>query len=141
MNLQDVESLARRMMDEHGLTDWEFGFFELSLKRRYFFPRKMHVGLCSHGGEWYDRVGRDRYMRAYHKPKISLLDRFAKVSDEQAVREILLHEIAHALLGRRARGRGKRIHDAKFKEMLLRIGGKPEGPKFDDSEILKLVTD
>lgn len=72
MNLNDAHRLAKRLMDEHGLTEqgWRFKW-DRSVRR---------FGLCSFG------------------PKtISLSLPLTEQNDESEVRDTILHEIAHAL--------------------------------------------
>src|SRR5690554_4010478 len=75
-------------MEEHGLTEWEFGFDRA--KRR--------LGAC-----W------------PYSHKITLSRYFVELNDAAAVRDVILHEIAHALTP----GDG---HGRKFKEVARRLG-------------------
>ncbi len=72
MDLATAWTMARGLMDEHGLQQWT-----LSLDRA-----KTRAGICR-----YDRrtIGLSRYLTAVHEPA--------------EVRDTTLHEIAHALVG------------------------------------------
>ncbi len=72
MDLWAASSLARRLMDEHGLQRWAFRFNH----------RKRALGLCVH-----------------HERRIELSLPFVRANDEELVRDTVLHEIAHALAG------------------------------------------
>ena len=65
-------SMARRMMDAHGLTDWHVKFDRAT--RRF--------GLCT-----------------YSTRTISISAPLTALNDEDEVRNTILHEIAHALVG------------------------------------------
>lgn len=69
MDLAAARALARRLLDEHGLEAWSFGF-DRGLRR---------LGAC--------------HPRAR---RITLSRAFAERNPEARVRETLLHEIAHA---------------------------------------------
>jgi predicted SprT family Zn-dependent metalloprotease len=70
MNLDEAANLARRLMDEHGLSHWTFVFDRAA--RRF--------GSCA----WTIR-------------QITLSWKLTLLNDEARVRETILHEIAHAL--------------------------------------------
>jgi predicted SprT family Zn-dependent metalloprotease len=89
----DASALARRLMDEHGLTDWSFRFNR----------RKRALGLC-----------------VYVLKRIELSWYFVRCNDEAAVRDTVLHEIAHALAGHAAG------HGPKWKAACRRVGARPE---------------
>jgi predicted SprT family Zn-dependent metalloprotease len=89
----EARQLALRLLGLHGLHDWSF-----ALNRS-----KLQMGLCRFG------------------PKvIELSVHFVERNGEQAVRDTLLHEIAHALVGP---GHG---HDRVWKDKCLEIGARPE---------------
>ncbi|OLT44512.1 hypothetical protein BJF86_12125 [Serinicoccus sp. CNJ-927] len=102
MDLEEAGRLARRLMGEHGLRGWSFG-----LDRA-----KVRAGAC----HWQDRrITLSRHVTAAHEPA--------------QVRETLLHEIAHALVGP---GHG---HDAVWRARARAIGSSgercyaaPDGP-------------
>ena len=90
---REVHRLAGELLDAHGLHDWSFSFNR----------RKRDMGLCLYG----PRV-------------IQLSLYFVLLNDDAAVRDTLLHEIAHALVGP---GHG---HDALWKRKCLEVGARPE---------------
>jgi predicted SprT family Zn-dependent metalloprotease len=91
MNVISVIKLANELMNEHGLYQkgWRFGFD--SAKRRF--------GCCNHT----------------HK-RISLSRSLASINTEARVRNTILHEIAHALVGS---GHG---HDNVWRQKAIEIG-------------------
>ena len=88
---------ARALLDSHGLSAWEFGF-NANLRR---------AGVCfyPHRGE---------------PGRIELSIHFADRNTDAEVRDTLLHEVAHALVGP---GHG---HDAVWRKKCRAIGAKPE---------------
>lgn len=72
MILKDAESLAHRLMSDHGLPHWHFEF-DRAVRR---------FGCC-----------------VYRIRTITLSKRFALLNSESEVRNTILHEIAHALVG------------------------------------------
>jgi predicted SprT family Zn-dependent metalloprotease len=88
-----VEHLARQLFAEHGLVDWSFEFNR----------RKLHMGLCLFGPR-----------------QIALSIYFVELNNDDSIRDTLLHEIAHALVGP---GHG---HDAVWKAKCLEVGARPE---------------
>lgn len=73
MNLTEAENLALTLMQRHrSLTDWQF----------MFDTAPTRLGLCT-----------------YATRTISLSGLFAGAATEPEVRQALLHEIAHALVG------------------------------------------
>ena len=89
MNLQEAEKLAVDLLHEHGLLDWHFKFDKA--KRRF--------GCCN-----------------YTHKTISLSGPLTKIREPDMVRNTILHEIAHALVGR---GHG---HDNVWRSKALEIG-------------------
>ena len=85
--------LAAAMLAAHGLGDWSFRFNR----------SKLNMGLCRYG------------LR-----RVELSAHFVEGNSEEAVRDTLLHEIAHALAGRRAG------HGPAWRAMCLRVGARPE---------------
>jgi predicted SprT family Zn-dependent metalloprotease len=71
-----VAIVARRVMDDFGLTDWDFRFNH----------RKCDLGLC---------FGPTKH----HRGRIELSTYLVKLNNTKQVHDILLHEIAHALAG------------------------------------------
>jgi predicted SprT family Zn-dependent metalloprotease len=80
MDFEPAALLARKLMHEHGVADWSFGWNR----------RKRSLGLCR-----------------YRQKRIELSIYFAQANEEVQVRETILHEIAHALAGEQA-GHGPR---------------------------------
>jgi predicted SprT family Zn-dependent metalloprotease len=87
-----VSSLASDLFAAHGLAGWTFGFNR----------RKQAMGMC-----FYDR-------RA-----IELSVHFVARNSADEIRDTLLHEIAHALVGP---GHG---HDAVWQAKCLEVGARP----------------
>lgn len=98
MELSKAYTLARSLMNQHGLQSWGFEF-DKSVRR---------FGLCS-----------------YRKKKIYLSRRLVTDNSEEEVRDTSLHEVAHALSwlkhGRKGCG-----HGALWKAMCVEIGARPE---------------
>lgn len=91
MKLEEAKQLAVKLMDHHGLLDkgWTFKFDKA--KRRY--------GCCN-----------------YTHKVISLSAPLTEIRDMSNAKNTILHEIAHALVGR---GHG---HDNVWKQKALEIG-------------------
>ncbi len=93
-----TEQLAREFMAKHGIADTYM--FRFSKHKRY-------AGYC-----WYPHNG---------KPGVIELSRnLVELNSEEKVVSILLHEIAHALCGK------KHGHDAVWQATCVSIGGSPE---------------
>ncbi len=88
--MYDARRLARNLMDQHGLDHWRFEFD--NARRR--------AGCC----HWSEK-------------KISLSKHFVHLNDTQRIRQTMLHEIAHALVG------ASHGHDAVWRRKCLAIGG------------------
>ena len=95
MNLNQVVALGNQLMKQHGLTSLGW-FFELDNAKRRF-------GVCRFGNR---TIGISRHLAA--------------LNDEAKVKDTILHEIAHALVGP---GHG---HDYTWKRKCIEIGAKPE---------------
>jgi len=93
MDAHFAQYLAHDLLRVHNLPDWTFRFNR----------RRRSLGLC-----FYDD----------HRIELSLP--FVTRNDEAAVRDTILHEIAHALAGRRAG------HGPAWKAICLRLGAKPQ---------------
>ena len=91
MNLYEAAALARSLMKEHELTQWSFAFDHA--RRRF--------GCCN-----------------YTHRRITLSRPLTLLNTTDAVRDTLLHEIAHAL----APGAG---HGATWRATCRRIGANP----------------
>jgi predicted SprT family Zn-dependent metalloprotease len=89
----EARRLARELLDVHGLDGWSFAFNR----------SKRDLGICRFGPRL-----------------IELSVHFVERNAGSAVRDTLLHEIAHALVGP---GHG---HDAAWQRMCLRVGARPE---------------
>ena len=102
MTKHEIEALGQAMLEEHRLSDWAV--------RAVYEEDDI--------GDEDDIAG--RYGRAFHMERLIWVNmRYA--DNPTLVREILLHEIAHALLGQREGDQ----HDAKFQVKLREIGGTP----------------
>lgn len=93
MHTLDATELAQCLMREHQLQDWSFGFNRA----------KRQLGICLYG-----------------ERRIELSVHFVRANDEAAVRDTILHEIAHALAGPRAG------HGRTWKAVCARIGAQPQ---------------
>jgi predicted SprT family Zn-dependent metalloprotease len=95
MDLNKTEKLAIKLMDKHGLLDKGWCFeFDNSVRR---------FGVCK-----------------YYNKTIGLSKKLVEINDEDKVKDTILHEIAHAIVGR---GNG---HGQKWKDVCVQIGAKPE---------------
>jgi predicted SprT family Zn-dependent metalloprotease len=92
-----ARELAIRLMTEHGLVGWQFAF-NASLRR---------AGVC-----YYPARGRPG--------RIELSVHLAGRAAVAEVRDTILHEIAHALVG------PDHGHDATWKAKCLEVGARPE---------------
>jgi predicted SprT family Zn-dependent metalloprotease len=90
---EEIGRLASGLLAVHGLQDWSFSFNR----------RKREMGLC-----------------LYEPKLIQLSLHFILLNDDAAVRDTLLHEVAHALTGP---GHG---HDVTWKRRCLEVGAIPE---------------
>jgi predicted SprT family Zn-dependent metalloprotease len=70
MRLSDAEALAAELLEQHGLKHWRFRFDNA----------RTRFGSCH-----------------YTRSEITLSRRLTELNDPAMVREVLLHEIAHAL--------------------------------------------
>jgi predicted SprT family Zn-dependent metalloprotease len=89
----EAEALALRLMKRHGLSQWGFG-----LNRS-----KRNLGLCR-----------------YAERRIELSAHFVAQHDEPEIRDVILHEIAHALAGHDAG------HGSLWRAICRAIGARPE---------------
>jgi predicted SprT family Zn-dependent metalloprotease len=89
----EIESLAHGLMVRYGLDRWQFAFNR----------RKRALGLCR-----------------YTERRIELSMHFASAHDEPEVRDVILHEIAHAIAGHKA------AHGPRWKSICQAIGARPE---------------
>lgn len=93
MQLDLARELALRLMAQHKLSDWAFSFNR----------RKKALGVCN-----------------YPKKTIYLSEYFVGRNGEDKVRLTILHEIAHALAGDKAR------HGPIWRRIVVSIGGVAE---------------
>ncbi len=93
VDLTLARRLARRLMDEHGLDGWTFAFDRA----------RVRAGACHFG---------DR--------RITLSRALTEAHEEAEVRETVLHEIAHALVGAR------HGHDEVWRRRAVEIGASGE---------------
>ena len=89
MDLKELKAVAEREMSKHGLHDWSFGFADT--RRR--------LGVCK-----------------FQTKRIEIAEYYAIHSAAETVLDTLLHEIAHALVGRRHN------HDAVWQAKARAIG-------------------
>lgn len=88
--LSVIRNLAGALFLEHGLGGWSFDFDHATRR----------AGCCD-----------------YRKKRITLSLQFVRQAGEEEIRDTLLHEIAHALVGK------KHNHDAVWRAKALEIGG------------------
>lgn len=91
-----IRAESRTLLDSHGLKEWEFGF-NANVRR---------AGVCF-------------YPYGTEPGRIELSIHFAAKNSDAEVRDTLLHELAHALVGP---GHG---HDAVWKAKCRAIGASP----------------
>lgn len=105
MDLDHATEIATRVIRENGLIDWSFGFNR----------NKRRLGVC----------------KAYLK-RIELSEPYVVANDIEHVKDTILHEVAHALVG------VDHGHDAVWKDMCVKLGCTPKGC---ESEALMPVGD
>ena len=93
MTQTETRQLALQLMRQHGLHDWAFAFNHA----------RRNLGICR-----------------YDTKRIELSRHFVQANDQAAIRDTILHEIAHALAGHRAG------HGPKWKAICRQIGAKPQ---------------
>ena len=94
MDQNEVETIARKLMDLHGLTNWKFSWMK----------SRNTVARCQ-----------------YSTKTISFSTRWAEVLDEYHVSQTMLHEIAHALVGHKP-NEAHCHHGAEWKAKARSIG-------------------
>lgn len=101
MNTTQAYALADTLMKAHGLyrKGWKFEFFR----------SKRSFGRC-----------------LYQEKRILISSEFVKINDDHHVRDTILHEIAHALVG------GRHGHDEVWQEKAREIGC--DGKRFFDAD-------
>lgn len=105
MDLRDAERLARELMNQHGV-----GHLPLEWNRS-----KTKIGLCH-----FSMIRMGRHGTYIRPVKISLSRHFIPHLTEDKVRDVILHEIAHALAGYEAK------HGPQWKAVARRIGAEPK---------------
>lgn len=93
ITIEDALRLARQLMDQYGLSDW--GLRADNARRR--------AGMCNQT----DKV-------------LSFSRYLIPLYDKADVRDVILHEIAHALVG------AKHGHDSVWKKTAKTIGARPK---------------
>ncbi len=93
MQTELAEKIAVELIDSYGLTGWSFKFNK----------SKRMLGICKAGTK-----------------RIELSYAYVFKNDESHVRDTILHEIAHALVG------VEHGHDEVWKEMCIQIGCNPK---------------
>lgn len=93
MRRNEVVQIAIELMQRYGLDRWQFAFNR----------RKRTLGLCR-----------------YDLRRIELSIHFVAAHDEAEIRDVILHEIAHALAGHKA------AHGPRWKTICEAIGARPE---------------
>lgn len=91
MQLTDAKNLAIQLMNQHGLLDKNWSFEFDNARRRF--------GVCNYR---YKRIGLSKHL--------------VSLNDESQVRDTILHEIAHALVG------AKHGHDYVWRTKAIEIG-------------------
>lgn len=88
MLLSEARVLARQLMAQYGLSDWEFGFDGARRRLGACWPRRRRITLSRH---------------------------FVELNEQRIVRDVILHEVAHALTP----GDG---HGPRFKRKARELG-------------------
>ena len=94
IKLHQIKVFALEQMDKWGIADWKF-VWDTRAVRRY--------GQCR-----------------YSKKEIGITKKLANINTIEETKDVVLHEIAHALTGR---GHG---HDAVWKRMCIKVCARPE---------------
>ena len=98
MNIFEAHRLARDIMNQWGLEDWQFAF-DNSVRR---------FGACH-----------------YNKKKITLSRSLVTANEVKEVIDVAKHEVSHALSWQRF-GRDGLGHGAKWKSVCLEVGARPQ---------------
>ncbi len=101
-----IRDVARRLLDEHGLSAWEFGF-NSNVRRAgvCFYPYRTEPG------------------------RIELSIHFIERNPDDEILDTILHELAHALVGP---GHG---HDKVWRAKCKQIGARPEACYADNVDM------
>ena len=100
MDLTEAARMGRRLLDQHGLHDWTI----------VFDRAKRRAGICR-----------------WARKEIGLSAPLTSIHPESEVRDTVLHEVAHALVGPR------HGHDRVWRAMALRIGCSGQRCSSDDA--------
>lgn len=92
MNIEEVEILARGIMDRFGLLDWDFAF---------------------------DGARRRAGLTDFRRRRISLSRPLMQRASDAMIRDTILHEVAHALVG------PTHGHDTEWKKVATALGATP----------------
>lgn len=92
IDLSWIEDEAQELFAEHNLIGWKFSFDNA----------KMRFGICY-----------------YNTHEIQLSRPLCLINDETQIRDVLLHEVAHAIAGHDAG------HGIRWKNVAMRIGADP----------------
>jgi predicted SprT family Zn-dependent metalloprotease len=92
MNINEAEKLAMKLMQQYGLANWDF---------QWGFGQSL-FGSCH-----------------YATQTISLSKTLTELNDENEVKDVILHEIAHAKVD------PKMGHNRIWKNMCLEVGARP----------------
>jgi len=92
-SLNDIAALTRELLDRHGLRDWSFTFGR----------SKTRLGSCEFG-----------------RRLITLSSHLVQLNGLREIKDTILHEIAHALVGPR------HGHDTTWRAKCREIGAKPQ---------------
>jgi predicted SprT family Zn-dependent metalloprotease len=107
MTPKKVEQLANQLMDQHGLLRDGWGF--------RWSRGKQRLG-CAHIGRARDR----RTGKTREKKSILVSRHLVELNTDAVIRDVILHEIAHALAGL------EHGHDHVWRQVCLRIGATPQ---------------
>lgn len=94
VKLHQIKLFALEQMDKWGISDWKF-VWDIKAVRRY--------GQCR-----------------YKKKEIGITKKLASINTLEETKDVVLHEIAHALVGP---GHG---HNHVWKSMCRKVGARPE---------------
>ena len=100
MDLTEAALMGRRLLDQHGLHDWTI----------VFDRAKRRAGICR-----------------WARKEIGLSAPLTSIHPESEVRDTVLHEVAHALVGPR------HGHDQVWRALAMRIGCSGERCSSDDA--------
>jgi predicted SprT family Zn-dependent metalloprotease len=124
MELRAAENLATELMGKFGLFGTDFvGFtpnYEIGGMRSRFAGRGTIYTLNARWAFKFDSARRRFGVCSYRRKMITLSAALVNINDEAKVRDVILHEIAHALCPTNAG------HGPMWKAMARAVGAKPE---------------